>query len=91
MSVTVGTCRRYSCGAVSLPAKPRRHPSIMASENAHAHAVAHVAHGTKRHGSRCAIGCPYTTAATPMTIAGTVPHPTWASHQPNIGAVFAKL
>ena len=58
MSVTVGTCRRYSWRAVSRPANPRRQPSTMANENAHAHAVAHVAQGRKRHGSRCAIACP---------------------------------
>jgi hypothetical protein len=27
----------------------------------------------------------------PMTIAGTVPQPTWAFHHPKIGAVSAKL
>jgi hypothetical protein len=58
MSVTVGTWRRYSWVAVSRPANPRRQPSIIASEKAHAHAVAHVAQGTNRHGSRSATGCP---------------------------------
>ena len=91
MSVTVGTWRRYSWRAVSLPAKPRCQPSIMASENAHAHDVAHVTHVSARHGSRCAIAWPHSTAATPMRIAGTVPQPTWAFHQPKIGAVSAKL
>ena len=91
MSVTVGTWRRYSWRAVSLPANPRCQPSIMASEKAHAQAVAHVTHGSARHGSRRAIAWPHRIAATPMTIAGTVPQPTWAFHQPKIGAVSAKL
>ena len=90
MSVTVGTWRRYSWRAVSRPAKPRCQPSIIASENAHAHAVAQVTHGTQRHGSRCATAWPHSTAAAPITMAGTVPHPTWAFHHPKIGAVPAK-
>ena len=63
----------------------------MASENAHAHAVAQVTHGSARHGRRSATACPHSTAAMPMTIAGTVPQPTWAFHHPKIGAVSAKL
>ena len=90
MSVTVGTWRRYSWRAVSRPAKPRCQPSIMASENAHAHDVAHVVSVSARHGSRCATVGPHSTAATPIRIAGTVPHPTWAFHHPKIGAVPAK-
>ena len=91
MSVTVGTWRRYSWRAVSRPAKPRCQPSIIASENAHAHDVAHVASVRARHGSRCATVGPHSTAATPIRIAGPVPHPTWAFHHPKIGAVPAKL
>ena len=91
MSVMVGTWRRYSCCAVRRAAKPRCQPSIIASENAHAHAVAQVTHGSARHGRRNATACPHSTAATPMTIAGTVPQPTWAFHHPKIGAVSAKL
>ena len=90
MSVIVGTWRRYSCRAVSRPAKPRCQPSIMASENAHPHAVAHVTQGTARHGSRRATARPHSTAATPMAIAGSVPQPTCAFHQPKIGAVCAN-
>ena len=91
MSVTVGTWRRYSWRAVSRPAKPRCQPSIIASENAHAQDVAHVANVSARHGSRCAMVGPHSTAAMPMTTAGTVPHPTWAFHHPKIGAVPAKI
>ncbi len=91
MSVTVGTWRRYSWRAVSRPAKPRCQPSIIASENAHTQDVAHVANVSARHGSRCAMDGPHSTAAMPMTIAGTVPHPTWAFHHPKIGAVPAKI
>ncbi len=90
MSVIDGTWRRYSFGAVRRPAKPRCQPSIMASENAQAHAVAQVTHGSARHGSRPATACPHSTAAMPMTIAGTVPQPTWAFHQPKMGAVSAN-
>ena len=43
-----------------------------------------------RHGSRCATDGPHSTAATPITIAGTVPHPTWAFHHPKIGAVSGE-
>ena len=68
MSVIVGTWRRYSWRGVSRSAKPRCQPSIIASENAHAHAVAQVTHGSARHGSRCATAGPHSTAATPMTI-----------------------
>ena len=82
----VGTWRRYSFRAVSLPAKPRCQPSIIASENAHPQAVAQVTHGTARHGRRCATDWPHSTAPNPMTIAGTVPQPTWAFHQPKMGA-----
>src|SRR6185369_14542026 len=90
MSVIVGTWRRYSWRAVRRPAKPRCQPSTIASENAHAHAVAQTTQGTHRHGSRCATACPHITAAVPITTAGTVPHPTWLSHHPKIGAVPAK-
>ena len=86
----VGTWRRYSWRAVSRPAKPRCQPSIMASENAHRQDVAHVASVRARHGSRCATVGPHSTAATPIRIAGPVPHPTWAFHHPKIGAVPAK-
>ena len=78
-----------ACGS-RRPAKPRCQPSIIASENAHAHAVAHVTQGTARHGSRWATAGPHSTAATPMTIAGTVPQPTWAFHHPKIGAVCGE-
>src|SRR4051794_13716188 len=91
MSVMVGTWRRYSCCAVRRWAKPPFQPSIMASENAHAHAVAQVTHGSARHRRRSATDCPQRTAAMPMTIAGTVPQPTCAFHHPKIGAVSAKL
>ena len=67
----VGTWRRYSWRAVSRPAKPRCQPSIMASENAHAHDVAHVVNVRTRHGNRCATAGPHSTAATPMRIAGS--------------------
>ena len=90
MSVIVGTWRRYSCRAVSRPAKPRCQPSTIASENAQPHVVAQVTHGTARHGSHRATVPPHSTAATPMTIAGRVPQPTCAFHQPKIGAVCAK-
>jgi hypothetical protein len=86
----VGTWRRYSWRAVSLPANPRSQPSIMASENVHAAAVAHVTNGTARHGNRPATLWPASTTATAMTMAGTVPHPTCASHHPKMGAVPAK-
>jgi hypothetical protein len=91
MSVTVGTWRKYSCRASRRCVKPRYQPSIIASANAHAHAVAQVTHGSARHGRRAATACPQTTAAMPMTIAGTVPQPTCAFHHPKIGAVSAKL
>jgi hypothetical protein len=90
MSVMVGTWRRYSCRAVSRPAKPRCQPSIIASENAHVHAVAHVTHGTHRHGNRRATDGPHHTAAAPITMAGTVPQPAWTFHHPKTGAVPAK-
>ena len=90
MSVMVGTCCRYSCRAANRPAKPRCHPSIIASENAHAQEVAQVASVSARHGIRCARSGPHNTAPTPMATAGPVPQPTWVFHQPKIGAVSAK-
>src|SRR6185437_16844760 len=90
MSVTPGTWRRYSCFTVNRPANPRCQPSIIASENAHAHDVAHAANTKARHGSRCATVGPHITAAMPIRIAAGVPHPTWAFHHPKIGAVSAN-
>ncbi len=58
----------------SRPAKPRRQPSIIASENAQPqHAVTQVvATARARHGSRCATDCPTKNGGHPrMTIAGT--------------------
>jgi len=53
--------------------------------------VTQVTHVSTRLGRRSATACPHSTAAMPMTIAGTVPQPTWAFHHPKIGAVSAKL
>ena len=82
MSVIVGTWRRYSCLEVSRPAKPRCQPSIMASAKAQANDVAHTVNVSARHDSRWATEVPHTTAAVPIRMAGTVPQPTWAFHQP---------
>src|SRR6478752_5339257 len=91
MSVTVGTWSRYSWRAVSLPAKPRCHPSTMARLKAHPQDTAHDTQGSHRHGRRCASDGPHSTAAAPIAIAGTVPGPTWAFHHPKIGATPAKV
>jgi hypothetical protein len=48
----------------------------MASEKAHAHAVAHVTHGTARHGRRVATAGPHRAVPSPIATAGMVPHPT---------------
>src|SRR3569623_578570 len=91
MSVIVGTWFWYSWRAVSRPAKPRCQPSIIARARAHSIDVAHTVSVNDRQGSRRASDAPQTTAAAPMRIAGTVPQPPWAFHQPKIGAVPAKL
>src|SRR5689334_15480804 len=91
MSVTDGTWRRYSLGVSSRRAKPSDQPSTMANANAHAHDVAHATHGTARHGRRWATAGPHSAVARPIAIAGMVPQPTWAFHQPKIGAVWAYI
>ena len=90
MSVIVGTWRRYSCLEVSRPANPRCQPSIMANANAQANEVAHTVRVRARQDSRWATDTPHTTVAAPIRIAGTVPQPTWAFHQPKIGAASAN-
>ncbi|CKT16361.1 Uncharacterised protein [Mycobacterium tuberculosis] len=74
-----GTCHRYSSRVVNRPAKPRCQPSIIASENAQAAAVAQVLSVSTRQGSRCATTGPHATTATAVRTAGAVPQPTWAS------------
>src|ERR1700676_4342210 len=91
MSVTVGTWFRYSFSEVNRPAKPRCQPSIIASENAHAHEVAQAVSVNAPHGNRCASVGPHTPAAAPSTIATGVPQPICAFHHPIIGAVSAYL
>src|ERR1700712_280242 len=91
MSVIDGTWRKYSLGVASRCAKPRCQPSIIASAKAHAHDVAHVTHGTARQGRRWAIVGPHSAVPMPITMAGTVPQPTWAFHHPKIGAAAAYI
>src|SRR5271156_5468485 len=90
ISVIVGTWRRYSWRAVSRPAKPSCQPSIIASANAHPHDVAQVTSVRTRHDNRCARLGPHSTAAIPIAVAAMLPQPTWAFHQPKIGAALAK-
>ena len=87
--VIVDTCRRYSWRATSRPANPTCQPSIIASENAHPHDVAQVTSVRIRHDNRCTRVGPQSTAAIPMAAAAMLPQPTWAFHQPKIGAVSA--
>ena len=61
----------------------------MARANAQANDVAHV-DVSARQDSRWASRVPHTTAAAPIRMAGTVPQPTWAFHQPKIGAASAN-
>ena len=91
MSSTEGTWRRYSFFVSRRCAKPRCQPSIIASAKAHAHDVAQVTQGTARQGRRCATAGPHSAAPTPIRMAGMVPHPTWAFHQPKIGAAWANI
>ena len=91
MSVTDGTWRRYSLAVSSRWANPRCQPSIIASANAHAPEVAHVAHGSARQGSRPATAGPQRAVPMPISTAGTVPHPTWRFHHPKIGATAAYI
>ena len=79
------TCDRYSSRVVNRPAKPRCQPSIIASANAHAQAVAQLPSVSVRHERRCATECPHTTAATATRMAGAVPQPAWTSQSPKIG------
>ena len=90
MSVTDGTWRRYSLVVSRRRAKPRAQPSIIASEKAHAHDVAHATHGMARHGSRWATDGPHSATPRPIAIAGIVPQPTWTFHHPKMGAIAAN-